>query len=246
MVDVAGGRSQIAHLTSAGVMLLVLLFLTGPLGLMPAAVLSAIVFLIGLERIDLAGMAELRWLRPAEFLIALATVVTVAQIGGMQGTVLAVVLSLIEHVRHTYSPRTRLWSPNAEGRGWHTVPEAPGIFAAPRILAYRFEAILFYANAHHFTEGVLQIVSTQQPPVKGLVIDASGIDDIDDSGGKALQQLRKQLESRGIRTALVTGSKTIMGQLQRCGIGDDSIGSVTTVKKAIHTLERAREPSPTT
>ncbi|KEF43056.1 MAG: transporter [Cyanobium sp. CACIAM 14] len=247
MVDGAGGRSQIAQLTTAGVVLVVLLFFTGPLARMPSVVLSAIVFLIGLKLIDLAGMAELRRLRPAEFLIALATVVTVAQIGVMQGTLLAMVLSLIEQVRHTYRPRTRLWCPNSEDKGWHTVPVDLGIFAAPGILAYRFEANLFYANANRFSEEVLRIVSQQREPVRALVIDASGIDDIDYSAGKALQELSRQLRRRGIRTAVVTGSKTIVGQIQRFGIGagEESAGSFTTVKKAIHALQRALEPSPT-
>ena len=240
MVDAAGGRSQIAHLCTAGVVLLVLLFLTGPLGLMPAVVLSTIVFLIGLKLIDLNGLRELWRLRRGEFLIALATVVTVAQIGVMQGIVLAVVMSLIEQVRHTYLPRTRLWSPNEEGMGWHTVPVAPGIFAAPGILAYRFEANLFYANANRFTEEVLRILSTQKDQVRGLVIDASGIDDIDYSAGKALQQLRRQLHERGVRTALVTVSKTLMREMERFGIGTgaESLGSFSTVKKAIHALEQ--------
>jgi MFS superfamily sulfate permease-like transporter len=218
----------------------VLLFFTAPIGLLPTAVLSTIVFLIGLKLIDLAGMRELWRLRRGEFVIALATVITVAQIGVMQGIVLAVVLSLIEQVRHTYQPRTRLWCPNPEGKGWHTVPVASGIFAAPGILAYRFEANLFYANANRFTEEVLQIVTSQREPVRGLVIDASGIDDIDYSAGKALQQLRRQLHPRGIRTAVVTDSKTIVNQIQRfgAGLGEESAGSFSTVKKAIHALQQ--------
>ena len=188
----------------------------------------------------MAGLRELWHLRRGEFLIALATVVTVAQIGVMEGIVLAVVLSLIEQVRHTYRPRTRLWSPNEEGKGWHTVPVAPGIFASPEILAYRFEANLFYANANRFTEEVLRILSTQQDKVRGLVIDASGIDDIDYSAGKALQQLRRQLHERGVRTALVTVSKTLKREMDRFGLGsaEESVGSFSTVKKAIHALEQ--------
>jgi MFS superfamily sulfate permease-like transporter len=245
MVDAAGGRSQIAHLTTAGVVVLVLLFFTGPLGLMPSVVLSTIVFLIGLKLIDLAGMKELWELRRGEFLIAVATLITVAQSGVMQGIVLAVVRSLIEHVRHTYRPRTRLWCPNAEGKGWHTVPLAPGMFAAPGILAYRLAANLFSANANRFTEEVLQIVSRQQQPVEGLVIDASGIDDIDYSAGKALQQLGRQLRLRGIRMALVTGSKTIVNQIHGFGLatGAESAGSFGTLKKAIHALQQEQDAS---
>jgi MFS superfamily sulfate permease-like transporter len=152
-----------------------------------------------------------------------------------------VVLSLIEHVRHTYLPRTRLWSPNPEGRGWHTVPVAPGIFAAPGILAYRFEANLFYANANRFTEEILRMLSTQEDQVRGLVIDASGIDDIDYSAGKALKQLRRQVHERGVRTALVTVSKTLLREMERFGLGTEdeaSLGSFSTVKKAIHALQQ--------
>ncbi len=46
MVDSAGGRSQLAPLTTSLLVLLVLLFLTGPLAFLPLAVLATIVFLV--------------------------------------------------------------------------------------------------------------------------------------------------------------------------------------------------------
>ena len=60
MVDSAGGRSQIAHLTTAATVLLVLLFLTKPLSYLPNAVLAAIVFMIGVKLIKLRELAEIR------------------------------------------------------------------------------------------------------------------------------------------------------------------------------------------
>ena len=44
MVDEAGGRRQIAQLSTAAIVLLVQLFLTKPLSFLPSPVLSAIVF----------------------------------------------------------------------------------------------------------------------------------------------------------------------------------------------------------
>ena len=55
MVDSAGGRSQLAQLTTAAVVLLVLLLLTGPLAYLPAAALAAVVFLIAIGLIDVPG-----------------------------------------------------------------------------------------------------------------------------------------------------------------------------------------------
>ena len=56
MVDSAGGRTQLSLIVTAVIVLLVLLFFTGPLAYMPEAVLSAVVFLIGVGLIDLKGM----------------------------------------------------------------------------------------------------------------------------------------------------------------------------------------------
>ena len=59
MVDSAGGRSQLSLIVTVLIVLLVLLFLTGPLAYMPEAVLSAIVFLIGIDLIDIKGMQSI-------------------------------------------------------------------------------------------------------------------------------------------------------------------------------------------
>ncbi len=59
MVDSAGGHSQLAQITTSVIVLLVLLFLTRPLEFMPDAVLSTIVFLIGLDLVDAAGMRQI-------------------------------------------------------------------------------------------------------------------------------------------------------------------------------------------
>ena len=55
--------------------MLVLLFLTGPLAYMPDAVLSAVVFLIGIDLIDIEGMKSMYAHRRSEFWVALITAV---------------------------------------------------------------------------------------------------------------------------------------------------------------------------
>lgn len=67
MVDSAGGRSQLAQLTASAIVLLVLLFGTGPLGFLPVGALAAVVFLIGVQLIDVRGMRRLLSVRRGEF-----------------------------------------------------------------------------------------------------------------------------------------------------------------------------------
>jgi sulfate permease, SulP family len=222
MVDEAGGRSQIAHLSTAAIVLLVLLFLTKPLSFLPSAVLSAIVFMIGVKLIDVQGMRELYQLQRNEFFIALATAATVAVVGVMPGISVAVVLSLIAHVRHSYRPRTRLLTRDAEGE-WRTVPVTPGIFAAPGVIVYRFEADLYYANAGRFMDEVLGLLSATTAPVRAIVFDASGISDVDYSAAKTLLQMDAEFARRGVRVALVASSDELRKELARYGLNINAV-----------------------
>lgn len=218
MVDEAGGRSQIAQVTTAVVVLIVLLFLTRPLGFLPDAALSAIVFLIGVKLIDAKGLRELFLLQRNEFWIALATAATVVVFTVMDGIALAVVLSLIDQVRHAYRPRTRVVVKDAEGR-WQAVAAAPDRSAVPGVIVYRFEANLFYANASLFMEEILSLVSAAKEPVCALILDASGIDDIDYSAAKMLLQLRTELSKREVLFASVAVSEGVLDNIRRYGLG---------------------------
>jgi MFS superfamily sulfate permease-like transporter len=214
MVDSAGGRSQVAHLTTALIVLVVILFLTKPLSFLPSGVLSAIVFLIGVKLIDVKGMRELYRLQKDEFIIALATAAALILGTVLEGILVAVLLSLIDQVGHSYRVRTRILTRDATGN-WQPVPVAPGIVSAPGIIVYRFESDLFYANAGRFMEEVLSLPEQAGQPVRWIVIDASGINDIDFTAGKTLVQLRAELDRRGIGLAAVATPEGVLETIER-------------------------------
>jgi high affinity sulfate transporter 1 len=214
MIDDAGGRGQVAHLTTAVIVLLVLLFLTKPLSFLPEVVLSAIVFMIGVQLIDLKGMQELYRLQKDEFFLALGGAAAVVFIDVMHGIVIAVLLSIIDHARHSYLLRTRVLTQDETGR-WVPKPVAPNVLAAPGIVVYRFEADLFYANANRFMEEILKIVEGTQPPVRWVVIDASEISNIDYTAGKTIYQLRDELGRRGVGMVSVAVPEGVQRQLAR-------------------------------
>ena len=238
MLDEAGGRSQLAHLTTAIVVLLVLLFLTRPLGFLPNAVLSAIVFMIGVKLIDIKGMRELFRLQRDEFWIAFIAATAVVVFSVMYGIAVAVVLSLIDHVRHGYRPRTRVLVRDDAGR-LEAVPAQPDRVAAPGLLVYRFEADLFYANANLFMEEILHLVSAAEKPVRAVVLDASGIDNVDYTAAKMLLQVKAELTKRNVAFASVASFDGLLGDLQRYGLVDDH--TYPTVDVAIAALRGSAE-----
>ncbi|MDO9325439.1 MAG: SulP family inorganic anion transporter, partial [Methanoregula sp.] len=214
VADSSGSRSQLAQLVTVGVVLVVLLFLTVPLSYLPGAVLATIVFTIGIHLIDLNGMKELLDRRPVEFGVALITALAVIFVGVKWGIVLAIVLSIIAHLRHSYQPRNFLLV-ESPGRGWLFTPIESGNQAAPGLLIFMFGANLSYANEARFTSEILEIVTIANPPVKWLCLSASSIHDIDFSGSEALRQLHGELKKQGITLVMCYIEPHVMHQLER-------------------------------
>jgi MFS superfamily sulfate permease-like transporter len=148
------GRSPLAQVVTAGIVLVVLLFVTAPLSYLPSAVLATIVFTIGIHLIDFKGMKNLRYRRPVEFIVALVTALTVIFVSVGWGIVLAAVLSTIAHLRHSYRPLNFLLVKSPD-RGWALNPLESGSLAAPGLAVYQFGANLYYANETRFTSEIL-------------------------------------------------------------------------------------------
>jgi SulP family sulfate permease len=197
MVDRMGARSQIAQLALAAVVLVVLLALTGPLEYLPRCVLAAIVFSIAVSMIDVARLRAIRRESPGEFYLAVTTAATVVALGVEQGILLAIVLSLFRHVRHSYRPHTMMLAPDAAGM-WLPVPATPGKITVPGLIVYRFGADLFYANANRFTDEVRALVRHAPAPVRWFIVDCSAITDIDYSAAQVMRDLLDEFARRDI------------------------------------------------
>ena len=217
MADRVGARSQVAQLTLAGVVLLVLIMLTGPLQYLPRCVLASIVFTIAIGMIDLRRLRDIRRESPGEFHLAVFTAATVVALGVEQGILLAIALSLFRHVRHSYRPHTMLLAPDAAGQ-WSPVPATPGEVTAPGLIVYRFGADLFYANQNRFMDEVRALVKQAPTPVVWFVVDAGPITDIDYSAAKSLCDLIEELTRQNVGVIFGRVSMYLKSDMDRHGI----------------------------
>ena len=224
MVDGAGGQSQLAQLATAAIVLMVLLFLTAPLAYMPEAVLSAMVFLIGLELIDINGMRKIYAERPWEFLVALTTTVVVVFWGVEQGIILAIVLSLLVHTRHGYRPKNLVMAATADGQ-WRSLPVSTLAQLEPGLIVYRFTHSMYYANAELLADQLLGLARDAQPPLACVCIDAAAVDDVDFSAAQTLLSCCEALQKQGIRLVFAAVADDVRIELDRSGltgmIGED-------------------------
>jgi MFS superfamily sulfate permease-like transporter len=189
---------------------------------MPNAVLAAVVFYIGVELIDINGMRSIFEQRPPEFWVALITAATVVVVGVEAAIFLAIVLSLLEHVRRGYSPKNTVIVPNVvDGeQGWRSVSVSSPVEAAPGLLIYRFNHSLYYANSEQFSEEILDLVNGADPPVSWFCMDAAAIDDVDWSGGATIRQSFGQLKERGVRLVFAEVDDGVRAELDRYGVTD--------------------------
>jgi high affinity sulfate transporter 1 len=219
MVASAGGRSQIAQLTTVAIVLVVILFLTGPLAFLPNAALSAVVFLIGVKLIDLKGLAAIYRQARSEFWIAIATSAVVVLVGVEQGIIFAMVLSLIDHTRRGYRPKNAVIIKSDDG-GWRSKPiTAPNQFD-PGLVIYRFSHSLYYANTQRLSDEVAAIVDQSDPPLHWFCIEASAVDDIDFTAGYTLRSIHDQLKPQNIKLVFLLVEPNVRKELDRYGVTD--------------------------
>jgi len=217
MVETSGGNSQLAHLSTALVVTLVLLFLTGPLQFLPVCVLGAIVFTIAVRLVDLRGLKDLHSKSPREWVLALVTAASVILLGVEDGIILALVLSLLQHVYHSYQPPAAVEARTADGH-WQASTLETGQMAAPGLLVYWFGSDLFYANADRFATQARKLATESPSPVRWLVVDAGAITHIDYTAGATLKELDQDLAQRGVILILAHLSQSLKADLDRLGL----------------------------
>ena len=241
MADRAGARSQLAQLVFAGVVLLVLLALTGPLQYLPRCVLAAIVFTIAVGMIDAKGLRDIRRESSGEFILAAGTAAVVVTIGVEEGIVLAIVFSLFRHVRHSYRPHTMVLEFDAAGQRI-PLPATPGMQTEPGLVVYRFGADLFYANDHRFTDDVRALVAQAPTPVRWFVVDAEAITDLDYSAARSIHELLEDLARQKVGMMFARVSPYLRSDMDRHGV-TAALGETrvfTTLHEAIAAARGAR------
>ncbi len=216
IVDSAGGRSQLASLTTTAVVVGVLLTLTGSLTFMPIAALAAVVFLIAAELIDFRGMRRILAVRRDEFAVALLTAAAVVALGVEDGIVVAVVASIIDHLRHSYHPRNSVLIKSPAGH-WQPTPVLPGARTEEGLVVYRFGTSLYYANTSRLLDDVSALTG-KGSPIRWIILDGAAIGDVDYTAAAVLARIIQQLQERHTRVGISSFLVPVRGQLARYGI----------------------------
>ena len=212
MAEGAGARSQVAQLVFAAVVLVVLLFLTGPLQYLPRCVLASIVFTIAVGMIDVQGLRAIQRESRGNFFWRCSPP---RRCRGSASSRASCSRSRPRSsaTSATATGRTR-WCSSPAGR-LEPAPAAPGLDTDPGLIVYRFGADLFYANADRFADEVRALVAGAPVPVRWFVMDTSAITQVDYSAARTLLDLLDELTAKKVSVALGRVSPFLRADLDR-------------------------------
>ena len=234
--DSVGGKSQATGLTAAGLLILVLLFLTAPLASLPIAVLAAVLVNAAIGLFDLRSLVMLRRVSPQEFRLSIITLLGVITVGVLPGVLVAVGMAIIQLLRKASRPHDAVLGRIPGVDGFHDIAGRPEAETFPGLVIYRFDSSLVFFNADYFKSRVKAVAEEAKTDLRCFVLDAESIPLIDTTGAASLEEVRHELADKSVVLAIAGAKGPLRVMLDRTGL-TQQIGSA----RLFPTLESALE-----
>jgi sulfate permease, SulP family len=225
--DALGSRSQLYSLVALSAVLITLLVGRGVLAAFPTAALGAIVVYAALRLVDVGEFRRISRFRRSELVLALAATAAVLFLGVLYGVLAAVGLSILNLLRRVARPHDGILGYAPGVAGMHDIDDYPDATLVPGLVVYRYDAPLCFANAENFRQRALGAVAASPTPVEWFVLNAEANVEVDLTAVDALDDLRAELDRRGIVFALARVKQDLRADLMAAGlvdrIGDERI-----------------------
>ncbi|MHC2439618.1 SulP family inorganic anion transporter [Bradyrhizobium sp. USDA 4451] len=202
IVSETGGRTQVAGLFAAAIVLMLLAFGATLLRHVPDAALGGVLLFVALRIIRVKQIVAIFRQSFYEFLLVVATAAAIIVLPIEQGVAVGIALSLLhgiwtttrgQLVEFVHVPGTTIW--------WPTGPHVTGE-RKPGIAVVGLQAPLSFLNAEGFRSGVLKTIGAATPKPRLLVIEASGMVEIDFTAAQGLRDLFRECRDDGVTVAV--------------------------------------------
>ena len=215
-----GGKTQVAALIAAASVAFAVLFIAHFLAHLPTAILGAILVSAAIDLIDLKEMRALYRISRIEFVFAILTLLGVVIVGVLQGVFIAISATLGSMVWATSHPRLALLGRIPGSAGLYKLHRYPEAGAIPGLTIVVLEAPLVFFNAEFVKRRLLKIANASRDDVTWFVLDAAAVNALDSSGVEILEDLRAQLQSRGVTFCISDLNSRARRVLDGSGLGE--------------------------
>ena len=218
--DGAGGRSQLATVISAGLILLTGAFLAPLFEDLPEATLAAIVMVAVSGFFDLAELRRFASVRRSAIVFAALGLAGVLALGVLPGLVVTAGLSLVYVIKRLSRPSVGALARDPATGAWGRVDRHETWHAPGGALVARSDAPLLYPNANAVKDRVMALVADAESPPRTVVLDLSTTTDLDVQTADMLDELRQQLAREGIELRVAAVRAPARRVLDRAGVSD--------------------------
>ncbi len=238
--DQAGAKTGLAGAITAGVIAISLLFLTDLFHYLPTAVLAAIVMTAVFGLVDVGELVHVWKVKRADAALLVLTFVVTLFVGIKEGIGAGVLASLALFVHRSTRPHTAVLGRIPGTRVYRNVANYPEAIEQPGVKIWRFDASFYFANADFFRDQIDGLL-VRDEAVSAIVLDASGINDLDASGEATLHEIHARLGAADIRF-LIAGVKGPVERVMRRGGLVDLIGEECFFFDLQDAVESATQP----
>ena len=235
----AGGRSQLASVIAAVLILLTGAFLSPVFTDLPQATLGAIVIVAVAGFWRVSELRRFARVRRTALVFALLALAGVLLLGVLEGLVVTALLSLAVVVKHISRPEVAELARDPESGAWGRMDRHPGWARDPRALVARIDGPLFYANGVNVKDQLLALVARAPAPPAVLVLELDQ-SDADLETADTLAELTGALAAKSVELRLGAVRAPVQALLERARVADH-VRIAPTVDAAIE--EPARERS---
>ncbi|MGZ5872102.1 MAG: SulP family inorganic anion transporter [Bradyrhizobium sp.] len=202
VVSETGGRSQIAGLAAVVIVIVLLAFGATLLHQIPNAALGGVLLFVALRIIRLRQIVAIYRQSLGEFLLIMLTAAAIIVLPIEQGVGLGIALSLLHGIWSTTRARVMVFE-RVPGTSiwWPSSSNFPGE-REPGIIVAGFQAPLSFLNAYHFRRDILEALKSSSQKVQLLVLEATGIVEIDFTAAQILSEIIRKCHADGIDFAV--------------------------------------------
>jgi MFS superfamily sulfate permease-like transporter len=219
IVSETGGRSQLAVLVAAAIILMLLGFGGGLLRHVPQAALGGVLLFVAMRIIRVNQIVLIYRQSLAEFLLIMATAAAIIILPIEQGVGVGIALSLLHGIWSTSRARLILFE-RVPGTSiwWPSSLQMPGETES-RVIVAGFQAPLSFLNAYHFRRDLMGLLQAAREPPGLIVLEATGIVEIDFTAAQVLSDTISACHATGIDFAIARlESARAQDAIERFGI----------------------------
>jgi MFS superfamily sulfate permease-like transporter len=215
----AGAVSGISSVVTSACVVIVLLFFTPLLYHLPQATLAAVIMMAVIGLLNIHGFVHAwraQWYDGAISIITFF--VTLAFAPHLdKGIMVGVALSMAVFLYKSMRPVVAELSMNEEKTLKSS--EHYRLKGCRHISVVRFDGALFFANASYLDEQVIKF-RTEHPDLRYILLDASGINDMDASGEEALAHVVARVRAAGLGFAVSSAKGKVIAVMERTHLFD--------------------------